>query len=223
VQPWLGERVAAARRHRRHDRTSPDATKYRAPFIVVAAQTKDHAKSDAFLTALGKQLSQMGVNQTVQTETYRNIPLSYLTSSGTQDSSVAWATFNDNVVLTINPDNLKVVINAALDGQNLAAREGYKAVMSALPGQNAGAAYVDYNRYMDVLLQMTQSMQNSFDNITSNLDPQQAEAFKQQPEKMQRQQEAQLAQLRDMMKALGGTGATMSHEPTGIRFDTAMQ
>jgi hypothetical protein len=81
--------------------------------------------------------------------------------------------------------------------------------MSALPGQNAGAAYVDYNRYMDVVLQMTQSM-------TANLDAQQRE-------KMQAQQEAQLTQLREMMKALGGVGAVMTYEPTGIRFDTAMQ
>ena len=40
---------------------------------------------------------------------------------------------------------------------------------------------------------------------------------------MQAQQDAQMAQLREMMKALGGIGATMSYEPTGIRFDTAMQ
>ena len=45
----------------------------------------------------------------------------------------------------------------------------------------------------------------------------------QQREKLLRRQEAQLAQLRDMTKAVGGMGATMSYEPTGIRFDTAMQ
>ncbi len=59
--------------------------------------------------------------------------------------------------------------------------------------------------------------------LRPNLDAQQAEEFTQQREKLQRQQAAQLAQLRDMMKALGGMGATMSYEPTGIRFDTAMQ
>ena len=41
---------------------------------------------------------------------------------------------------------------------------------------------------------------------------------------LQRQQEAQTgAELREMMKAMGGMGVTMSYEPTGIRFDTAMQ
>ena len=127
------------------------------------------------------------------------------------------------VVVTPGVENMKKVINAALDGQNLATSTSYKAVMSTLPGQNAGAAYVDYNRYMDVLLQMTESMQSSYDGILPNLDTKQAEEFKQQREKMQAQQATQMAQLREMMKALGGMGATMSYEPTGIRFDTVMQ
>ena len=70
------------------------------------------------------------------------------------------------VVLTLGKEQLNAAINAALDGQNLATSANYKAVMSALPGQNAGAAYIDYNRYMDVLMQMTESMQSSFDSIT---------------------------------------------------------
>jgi len=74
-----------------------------------------------------------------------------------------------------------------------------------------------------VLLQMSKSMQSSFDNLSSNLDPAQAEKMKQQREKLLAQQEAQMAQLREIMKAMGGLGMTMSYEPTGIRFDTAMQ
>jgi hypothetical protein len=227
IRPWLGERVAlgivdlggvsAA------DPAQQVPAQYRAPFFIISAQTKDHAKSEAFLIALSKQLSKTGLNQTVQTETYRNIPVSYLSSSGAEDSSVAWATIEDNVVLTTSRDNLKTVINAALDKQGLSTSENFKTVMGSLPVQSVGAAYVDYNRYMDELLQLTQSMQNSADSIAPTLDPKRAEEFKQQREKLLRQQEAQLAQLRDMTKALGGVGATMSYEPTGIRFDTAMQ
>ena len=39
----------------------------------------------------------------------------------------------------------------------------------------------------------------------------------------QRQLETQMQEMRDMLKAMGGMGMTMSYEPTGIRFDTAMQ
>ncbi len=224
IQPWLGQRVALGIVDiGGADRASADALKYRAPFVVVTAQTKDHAKSDAFLVTLGKQLSKAGVNQTVQTETYRNIPISYLSSSGAQDASVAWATINDNVVLTINLDNLKTVINAALDGQNLSTNTNYQAVMSALPGQMAAASYLDYNRYFDLLLEMNQSLSGTLDSLAPGLDSKQTEEFAQQREKLLRQQEARLAQLHDMTKALGGVGATMSYEPTGIRVDSAMQ
>jgi Protein of unknown function (DUF3352) len=171
------------------------------------------------LGTLLKQVSK-SAGGSIETETYRDIPITYLKSANAaMPETGAVATINDVIVLTMNSDQMKAAINAALDGQNLATSANYKTVMSALPDQNAGAFYMDYNRYMDVVMQMTQSMQSSFDNITSNLDPKQAEVLKQQ----RARQEAQMAQLRDMMKAMGGMGATMSYEPTGIRFDTAMQ
>jgi hypothetical protein len=224
VQPWLGDRAAVGVVDiGGMDKTQSDTPQYRAPFFVVAVQTKDRVKSDAALGNVLKQISKSSGRST-ETETYRGIPITYLGfSGGSAHESGALATINDVIVLTVNGDQMKAVINAALDGQNLATSANYKTVMSALPGQNAGAMYMDYNRYMDVVMQMTQSMQGSFDSITANLDPKKAEEFKQQRAKMQAPQEAQLAQLREMMKALGGMGGTMSYEPTGIRFDTAMQ
>ena len=224
VQPWLGERAAVGIVDLGGvDKTEDKDFSYRAPFFVIAAQTKDRAKSDAALSNVLKQIGQVSDGST-KTETYRGIPITYLGFGGSsaQDSG-ALATINDVIVLTVSGDQMKAVINAALDGQNLATSTSYKALMSTLPGQNAGAAYVDYNRYMDVLLQMTESMRSSYDGILPNLDTKQAEEFKQQREKMQAQQATQMVQLREMMKALGGMGATMSYEPTGIRFDTVMQ
>jgi hypothetical protein len=224
VQPWLGERAAVGVVDLGGvDKTEDKDFSYRAPFFVIAAQTKDRAKSDAALSNVLKQIGQVSDGST-ETETYRGIPITYLGFGGssTQDSG-ALATINDVIVLTVSGEQMKAVINAALDGQNLATSTNYKAVMSALPNQNAGAFYMDYNRYMDVLLQMTESMQSSYDNILSNLDAEQAEEFKQQREKMQAQQEAQMAQLRAVMKAMGGMGMVMVYEPTGIRFDTAVQ
>jgi hypothetical protein len=220
VQPWLGERAAVGVIDLGGmDQTQGSDAKYRAPSFAIAVQTKDRTKSDAVLDTLLKQLSK-STGGSIETETYRGIPITYLKSTNTaMPETGAVATINDVIVLTMNRDQLKAVIDAALDRQSLATSANYKTVMSSLPGQNVGAAYVDYNRYMDVVMQMTQSMQSSFDNITSNLDTAQAEKFK----KMQAQQQTQMAQLREMMKAMGGMGATLSYEPTGIRFDTAMQ
>jgi hypothetical protein len=224
VQPWLGERAAVGIVDLGGvDQAAGTGTSYRAPFFVIALQTKDRVKSDAALGSVLKQIGQTSGASTT-TETYRGIPITYMGLGGSSTQGAgALATINDVIVLTMNGDQMKAAINAALDGQNLATSANYKTVMSSLPGQNAGAAYIDYNRYMDVLLQMTKSLQSSYDGSLSNLDAKQAEEFKQQREKMQAQQEVQLAQLREMMKALGGLGMTMSYESTGIRFDTALQ
>jgi hypothetical protein len=224
VQPWLGERAAVGIVDLGGvDQAQGSDAKYRAPFFVIAVQSKDRVKSDAALGSVLKQIGQTSGRSTT-TETYRDIPITYLGLGGSATQATgALATVNDLIVLTMNGDQMKAVINAALDGQNLATSANYKTVMSSLPGQNAGAAYIDYNRYMEELLHMSKSMQSSFDNLSSNLDPAQAEKMKQQREKMLAQQEAQLAQLREVMKAMGGLGMTMSYEPTGIRFDTAMQ
>jgi hypothetical protein len=224
VQPWLGERAAVGVVDIGGlDQAEGKDASYRAPFFVIALQTKDRVKSDAALGSVLKQIGQTSGASTT-TETYRGIPITYLgLGGGSAQEAGALATVNDLIVLTMSGDQMKAVINAALDGQNLATSVNYKAVMSSLPAQNAGAVYMDYNRYMEVLLQMTESMQSSYDSILSDLDAKQAEEMKQQREKMAAQQEAQMVQLRDMMKAMGGMGGTMSYEPTGIRFDTVMQ
>jgi hypothetical protein len=224
VQPWLGERVAVGVVDLGgSERISPDAFKYRAPFVVIAAQTKDRAKAEAALTNVLEQISQSS-GGSIETETYRGISIKYLKSNnGSTPETGASATINDVVVLTLGKEQLHSALDAMLDGQNLATSTNYKAVMSALPNQTAGVFYLDYSRYFELLLEMNKNVASTFDSISSNLDGAQAEEFQQQRDKMLRQQEAQLAQLQEAMKALGGMGAALSYEPTGIRFDTAMQ
>lgn len=224
IQPWLGQRVALGIVDiGGTDRASADALKYRAPFVVIAAQTKDRARSDAALATVFKQIGQ-GSNRSIETETYRGIPITYVKSgSDAVPEGGAFATVNDMVVVTVTPAQLKTVIDNALEGQNLPTNANYQAVMSALPDQTVAALYLNYNRYIDLLLEMSQNLSGTLDNLAPNLDPKRAEEFELQREKLLRQQAAQLAQLRDMTQALGGMGATMSYEPTGIRVDTAMQ
>lgn len=223
VQPWLGERLAVGLVDLGGvDQTAAQDAAYRPPFFVVAAQTKDRAKSDAALSSMLKQLSQTSGKST-RTESYRGIPITYLDLSDSAQASLAVATINDVIALTLGSDHMQAVVNAALDGQNLAGSANYKAVMSALSDQNAGAMYMDYGQYMEAVLEMNKGMLSTYDRMLSNMDTAQANEFKQQREKMLAQQEAQMAQLREVMKAMGGIGVTMAYEPTGIRFDTAVQ
>jgi hypothetical protein len=224
VQPWLGERAALGIVDLGGmDQTQADQPHYRAPSLVVAAQTKDRAKSDAALTSALEQISQSS-GGSIETETYRGIPVTYLKSSDDRvPETGAFATIDDVVVLTLGKEQLHKAIDAAHDGQNMSTHPNYVKVMSALPAQNAGAMYLDYNRYFELLMEMNKSVNQTLDSLYSGLDDAQAKEFMQQREQMQRQQEAQLAQLQEMMKALGGMGAAMSYEPTGIRFDTVMQ
>src|SRR5512141_835255 len=59
VQPWLGDRVAIGLVDlggSNSNADQPSYLNYRPPFFLVAAQTKDRAKSDAVLANLRKQL-----------------------------------------------------------------------------------------------------------------------------------------------------------------------
>jgi hypothetical protein len=219
VQPWLGDRVGFGM----VDFGGPEQANsadgdfnYRAPFFIIAAQTKDRAKSDAVLNDLIKQLSS---DQTIETETYRNIPISYLGSEENTANAVAWATINDQVVLTLNPENMKKVIDAALDGKTLASSANYQTVMSTLPGENAGAFYMDYAQFMPAYFDMITGVSDSMGSLYSDSQG----PAQQKIEETQRRLQEQIQQMREMMKAFGGVGATLSYEPTGLRFDTAMQ
>jgi len=108
---------------------------------------------------------------------------------------------------------LKKVIDAALDGTNLAASEDFQTTLGALPNPNVGAAYMDFAKYSEALATMQAGMYSSFDYLDDS------ELAKQ----MREQQQKQLEQMQQMMQAFGGMGAAMTYEPGGIRFDAAMQ
>jgi phosphate uptake regulator len=112
--------------------------------------------------------------------------------------------------------------------------------MSALPGENVGAVYMDNARYMAMYLaQYQQTLQSqpeigeTFDNIYTSVysysnatpDPnmqKEMEARKQQREVARRQQEEQLQKLRDQLQTLsGGSGVVMTYDPAGLRIDSA--
>ncbi|CAG0929395.1 hypothetical protein TFLX_01301 [Thermoflexales bacterium] len=239
LQSWLGNRVAMGLiDFGGKDDDAERSFSYRMPFFVVAVHTKDRAKSDAVLANVLEQFSKSS-HGSIETETYRNTTLTYIKSdSKFMPESGAFATVNDVVVFTLSLDNLKAAINASLDNQNLAASANYKTVMSTLPEQTAGTFYMDFPAYMNEYFKMfeatSKSTEEVFDNIYTSVysntdatpDPEilkQQEERQRQREEARLQQEQQLQQLHDLMQAMGGMGMVMTYEPTGIRFDLAMQ
>lgn len=220
VKPWLGERVTLGLVDLGNYTQPIDTDSPRGPTFFVVLQTRDRVKSDAFLVNARKEIERKikpsdYVTTTVRDDVYRGIPLVYLTSETNWSDGksivndvVAYAAVNDVIVLTTSTDNLKKAIDAALDGRNLSLNANYQAVMNTLPGQNAFAMYIDFNRYMQTLMDMTLG-------ISTQLGE---EAMA----KAQQQQE-QLQKALETAKAMGGMGTVLTYEPTGLRFDVTMQ
>ncbi len=216
ILPWLGDRAGAGLvdlggMEPPGDAGSGDA-RYREPFFVLAVQTRDRQKSDAFLADFRAQReSNLYGNSAIKDEAYRGISIVYVQNDSTYSPyGEAYATIDDVIVVTIGPDNLKKAIDAALDGANLAAGDNFKATLAALPSPNVGAVYVDFAQYIEAM----SSMQAG---IASRLgDSDYAQQF-------QEQQRKQLELSREMLQAMGGAGLALTYEPGGIRFDMVMQ
>jgi hypothetical protein len=255
IQPWLGDRVGVGLidlgQQGQVFGNDPAKPKFRPPFYLIAIQTRDHAKSDKFLAdfwkSLDKNSSSGYYTSTLYDDTYRGIPIVYQTTETSffsGDSTVsdgqAFATVNDVIVLTQGADNLKKVIDAALDGQTLATSSNYKATMSALPAQNVGVMYMDLKNYMAAATKMVDSTAQDtdtsaiFDSIVTEVysstnatpDPDRQKRIdeaKKQQEAARLQQQQSMQQMQELFQALGGVGAALTYEPSGLRFDFATQ
>lgn len=227
IQPWLGERVTLGLVDLGNytQATTPDTV--RGPTFYAVVQTRDRAKSDAFLANVRKEAERQikpssYLTITIHDEVYRGIPIVYLTSETTGSGGKptlsdmgGYAAVNDVIVLTTSADNLKKAIDAAMDGGNLAASANYQATMSTLPGQNAFAMYLDFDRYVQTIMDMTLGISTQMGQAPGQLGGTPAPDIA--------KQQAQLQQLKETLQAMGGAGLAMTYEPTGIRFDTTAQ
>ena len=234
ILPWLGDRVAlgvvdlGGYEPPPADSSSGESSygRYRMPFVVLAAQTRDRAGSDAFLAALREQReSNLPEGSAVFDEVYRDVSIAYVANDAEYlpPYGEAWATVGDVVVAVISGrDDLKKVVDAAMDGTTLAETEKFKVAMDALAAQNVAALYVDYGRYMDEMMALTSRTYEAFGRIQSDLTGDAGE-WQKQMEEMRRRQDEGRARLQEVLQAFGGMGAVMTYEPSGIRFDWAMQ
>lgn len=198
VLTWLGDRVAVGVvdfGSFGETADSGDFSSFRTPFIVLAAQTRDRAASDAFLAELRDRLgSNLGAAFT-DTE-HRGVTITYAEgNSSDQPDFAAHATIEDMVVVSVGgPEQLTQVIDAALDGANLGSSETFNTTMSQLPAPNVGVVYMDYSHYSDAI-------QSSLGAIFD--DPEFQSQF-------------------DAMQAFGSMGGTVAYDPVGLRFDAVV-
>jgi len=227
IQPWLGERVTVGLVDLGNYTQPITSGGVRGPMFFVVVQTRDRAKSDAFLVNVRKELeSKIKPNgyltTTIHDEAYRGVSMVYLTSESNWSGDkpvvndvAAYSTVNDVIVVTTSADNLKKAIDASLDGSNLSTSANYQTTMSALPGQNAFAMYMDFNRYMKAVMDMTLGISTQMGQAPGNLGGTPAPNIARQQEQWQK--------LQETLQAMGGMGIAMTYEPTGVRFDTIAQ
>lgn len=229
VQPWLGERITVGIDLGKYGQpVTPDEVRSPSPlFFVVAVQTRDRAKSDAFLVDVRKELESKikpsdYLTTTLRDEAYRGVSMVYLTSESNWSGDkpvvndvAAYAAVNDVIVVSTSADNLKKAIDAALDGSNLSTSANYQTTMNTLPNQTAFAMYIDFNRYMQTIMDMTLGISTQMGQVPGKLDGTPAPNIAKQQEQLQK--------LKETLQAMGGMGIAMTYEPTGIRFDTITQ
>jgi hypothetical protein len=238
IRPWLGERIslglidvgsvqpAAAGALP----SSSSLPQMQLPGIIVAAQTIDRVKSDAFLANLRKELEKQADNPyatvTVQGDTYRGIPVVYLKSTSSGDARLpgptvepAYATVNDTIVFALSYDTLKKAIDASIDGTNLTQSTNFNNTMGALPAEHLAAYYIDIPAYVKATAQQAAAQKDLMNDFLKDMP----DSSKQMYEQMLKDQEVRQQAMVETAKAVGGMGVTMSYEPSGVRFDTALQ
>ncbi len=235
IKPWLGDRAAVGLidlggydQPVTSTSSSSNFPRYRVPFFVIAVQTRDRSKSDKFLVdyrqQIDKSASSSYYTNTTHEDTYRGIPIVYQTTESSFSSvstGQAFATINDVIVLTQGPDNLKKVIDAALDGQNLSTSSNFKTTMSALNGSNVFAFFMDFNQYLQTFAKFSSEMAafSVQSSLAAGLDNQADQSLQQ----IEQRRQEQMTRLSQLGQTLGGIGMVMTYESTGLRFDAAAQ
>ncbi len=234
-RPWLGEQISLGVIDV-GDLSTPAVSgmtplsQVQLPGIIVAVQTKDRAKSDAFLANIRKELVKQAdrseAKTTVQDDTYRDIPVVYLKSESSDDTSLslpkiepAYATVDDTIVFALSDDVLKKAIDASLDGANLTQSANFNNTIGALPSEHAVAFYVDVPAYVNATAQQAAAQKDLMNDAFKDMP----DSSKQMYEQLLKDQDVRLQAMVETAKAVGGMGVTMSYEPSGVRFDTALQ
>jgi len=148
------------------------------PTFVVAAATRDKARSDAFLAKVRAEAESSGAEFTAQS--YRDVA-TVEQAGGDGEPTSAYATVKDVVIVASGAGALRAAIDAVLDGSGLDKSANFQAAVSKLRGGRAMTAYIEAGSLMKGLieqLQQSSGMAGAFDQATLDaLNAMQGEAL----------------------------------------------
>jgi hypothetical protein len=201
VQPWLGSEMAIAvsgvKDISPRDTSSSDALAEKAKVAIILA-SRDKAKAQAFLD---KQRTNRGdKGQQFDKADYKGVTV-YEQRDAEHSPLTAFAMVRDYVVFASDKATINAMLDRDADGKaTLDDSPRFKAVVSNLPKAAVGYLYIDGVSVNDIL---KNTMDSSLDSLP----------------------EARSQELKDQLnniKALQSLGVSMSVDPDGIQFDSAV-
>lgn len=189
IASWLGDDVGFGIADLSFDESGFSET----PTFVVAAATRDKAKSDAFLAKLRAEGESSGIEFTEQS--YRDVATVATVEQvgGDGEQARAYATVGDMVIVASGSGALHGAIDAALDGSGLDKSGNFQAAVSKLRGGRAMTAYIDAGPILKMLVEQVQQsgeMSGAFDQ-----------------------------QMMDTLAAMQGEALGLSFEPNGMLLE----
>ncbi len=174
IASWLGDEVGFGIADLSFDQSGFSEP----PTFVVAAATRDKAKSDAFLAKLRAEAESNGIEFTEQS--YRDVATVEQTG-GDGEQALAYATAEDMVIVASGSAALHGAIDAALDDSGLDKSGNFQAAVSKLRGGRAMTGYVDLAPILKMLVEQVQQsgeMSGAFDpQVLDTLTAMQGEAL----------------------------------------------
>jgi hypothetical protein len=186
IASWLGDEVGFGIADLSFDQSGFSEP----PTFVVAAATRDKAKSDAFLAKLRADAESNGIEFTEQS--YRDVATVEQTG-GDGEHALAYATVEDMVLIASGSGALHGAIDAALDGSGLDKSANFQAAVSKLRGGRAMTGYVEMASILNMLVEQVQQsgeMSGAFDQ-----------------------------QMLDALTAVQGQALGLSFEPNGMLLE----
>ena len=174
IASWLGDEVGFGIADLSFDQFSSSEP----PTFVVAAATRDKAKSDAFLAKLRAEAESNGKEFTEQS--YRDAA-TVEEAGGVGEVALAYATVKDTVIVASGSSALHTAIDAVLDGSGLDKSGNFQAAVGKLRGGRAMTAYIDAGPILKMLVEQVQQsgeMSGAFDQqVLDTLTAMQGEAL----------------------------------------------
>lgn len=161
IAPWLGDEVGLGIGNYSLYFTATDVS---LPYFVLVAATRDTARLDALLAKLRETSEANGSKYTEQA--YREVTTVERKAGPDVETSIAYATVKDLLIVASGRDRLHAAIDALLDGGGFDKSSNYQVAVAKLRGGRAVTAYIDVGRLYGPLLDQLLAEQPLAENLS---------------------------------------------------------